>query len=235
MTGASAIPARPAVTLKLATSLDGKIATRTGQSQWITGAEARAETHKLRAAHSAIMVGSGTVLADNPMLTARCDPPAERQPKRIIADGRLRTPLSSCLVQTANENPVVLCVGVDIDDRRFDDYMRAGVEVWETQISPMGGVSVSGMLSRCSEEGIDSVFLEGGGQLAASFLRAGMVDRIEWFRAPMILGSDGLACTAQIGVDELADAAVFKRTGVRECGPDLWESYVAVDKDGLEG
>ena len=230
MTTSSSITARPTVTLKLATSLDGRIATRTGESQWITCEQSRAQTHKLRAAHDAIIVGSGTVLADDPMLTARSDPPPAVQPLRIVADGRFRTPLTSKLVQTAHESPVAICVGVDIDDAQFDDYIRAGVEIWETPIAPMGGVSVTGVLSKCAEAGIDSLFLEGGGRLASSFLRAGVVDRIEWFRAPIILGGDGLDAVASLGLEYLSEAPVFTRTELRESGPDVWESYILADR-----
>ena len=217
---------RPSVTMKLATSLDGRIATRTGESQWITCAESRAQTHHLRAAHDAIIVGVGTVLADDPMLTARTDPPQQVQPLRLVADSNLRTPLDSKLVLSARETPLALCVGVDVDDARFDDYLRKGVMIWETQIAPMGGVSVGGILSRCAEEGVESLFVEGGGQLAASFLKASAVDRIEWFRAPVLLGSDALASTASLGIDQLDEALRFKRLEVKTTGSDIWETYV---------
>lgn len=231
MSKPDASPARPMVTLKIATSLDGRIATRTGRSQWITSPEARRQTHLLRARHDAIIVGSGTVLADDPMLTARCEPPATRQPFRIVADGRLRTPLTARLVKTATEFQTALCVGMDVEDARHDDYLRAGVEIWEIPIAPFGGVSVTGVLSRCAEEGLESLFLEGGGRLAASFLRAGVVDRIEWFRAPIILGGDAVACVGDIGVDHLNEAPRFSRTDLRACGPDIWESYELKSQD----
>ena len=218
---------RPRVTLKLATSLDGRIATRAGESQWITSAESRAQTHKLRAQHDAIIVGIGTALADDPMLTARTDPPTDVQPLRLVADSNLRTPLSSKLVNTARQTPVALCVGVDVDDARFDDYLRKGVMIWETQIAPMGGVSIGGILARCADEGVESLFVEGGGQLAASFLKAQCVDRLEWFRAPTLLGSDALACTASLSVDQLDEAFSFTRVDVKTSGSDIWESYVS--------
>ncbi|MEM8921301.1 MAG: RibD family protein [Pseudomonadota bacterium] len=222
-------PTRPRVTLKLATTLDGRIATQTGESQWITGPEARAETHKMRAANDAILVGAETALADDPELTARTDPASERQPVRIVADSRLRLLTDARLIQTLNKGPVVLAAGVDAEESAEDALIAAGAEVWRLAIAPMGGVSVSSLLSRCGQEGIDSVFLEGGGRLAASFLKLGAVDRIEWFRAPKIIGDDGRACVAALGVEALADVPQFARTTVCELGPDLWETYERAD------
>ncbi len=224
--------ARPNVTLKIATSLDGRIATASGQSQWITSEVSREHVQSLRASHDAILVGSQTAIADNPMLTARTDPPPARQPVRIVADSRLRTPLESKLVTTTDQARTVLAVGVDVDEVHYDPYEDAGADVWVLPIAPLMGVSVNGLLSRAHEDGIRSILLEGGGRLAASFLRAGVVDRIEWFRAPIIIGGDGLPCVAEFGLDDLAAAPSFKRTSLQESGPDIWESYERPDTTG---
>ena len=152
-------PSRPAVTLKIATSLDGRIATASGESQWITCEESRRAVQTLRAAHDAILVGVETAIKDNPLLTVRTDPPPGRQPLRIVADSRLRTPLNSRLIGSVAEAPVALATGVDIDERRADPYLDRGVDVWELPIAPFGGVSVTGLLARCAEEGATSAMI----------------------------------------------------------------------------
>ena len=163
---------KPTITLKIATSLDGRIATSTGESQWITGPESRAETHQLRAKHAAILVGSKTALKDDPMLTARTEPPSKTQPVRIVADSRLRTPLTSRLVETSKEFKTVLACGLDVEEDDERAFLSKGVDVWSLPISPGGGVSVTAIAQRCLNEGLGSLFIEGGGTIAASFLRA---------------------------------------------------------------
>lgn len=222
---------RPRVTLKIATSLDGRIATSTGQSQWITGEAARHEVQKLRAVHDAILVGAQTAIADNPMLTARTDPLPKKQPVRIVADSRLRTPLDSKLITTTDQAPTVLAVGVDVDEIHYEPFENAGAEVWMLPIAPLMGVSVMGLVHRAHEEGISSILLEGGGRLASSFIRAGVVDRIEWFRAPIIIGGDGLPCVAAFGLDDLDDAPRYTSSAVRQCGDDVWETFVQRDDE----
>ena len=222
---------RASVTLKIATSLDGRIATSTGESQWITGPESRECVHKLRATHSAIIVGADTALADDPMLTARTTPPTATQPVRIVADSRLRTPLTSKLATTTGEARTVLASGLDIEEDAERPFLALGVEVWSLPIAPAGGVSVTAISSRCAEEGLDTLFIEGGGRLAASFLQAGLIDRIEWFRAPIILGGDGLPCVATLGLEALAEAPKFRRESIQESGADIWETYVAISQD----
>ena len=215
------------VTLKLATSLDGRIATASGDSKWITGEEARAEAHRLRAAHDAVLVGSGTVLADDPELTARTDPPPARQPLRIVADARGRTPLEARLFQTLDKAPLAIAVGGVAAGQKYTG-VRGNFELWGvidgTWKGP--GVSPSALIDTAGKRGLASLMIEGGGQLAASFVKAGLVDRIEWFRAPIVLGSDGLPALGGLGLDKVIDAPTFVRTRVKEVGADLWESYV---------
>jgi diaminohydroxyphosphoribosylaminopyrimidine deaminase/5-amino-6-(5-phosphoribosylamino)uracil reductase len=219
-------PARPKVTLKLATSLDGRIATSTGESQWISSEASRKEVHALRAAHEAVLVGIGTVLADDPMLTVRHDPIPEKQPIRLIADSQLRTPLGAKVVETISEAQTILITGLDVEEDKERPFIAAGADVWAVPIAPLGGVSVQGLLARCAEAGITSIFLEGGGKLAASFLKADAVDHLEWFRAPIVIGGDGLPCFGGLGIDSLADVKKWERSALRESGSDLWESYV---------
>lgn len=224
---AQAASTRPSVTLKLATSLDGRIALANGESKWITGDAARAEVHRLRAAHDAVIVGSETVLADDPLLTARVDTALERQPLRVVADSRGRVPASAQLFSTLEMGPVAVATleTTDLDAKGWPS--GPGVQFW---MLPAGegstSVSLPYLLEAAQRAGVTSMMVEGGGQLAAAFVRAGLVDRIEWFRAPVVLGGDARPCLGDLGLEKLMLAPTYQRTSVKEVGPDLWESYV---------
>jgi diaminohydroxyphosphoribosylaminopyrimidine deaminase / 5-amino-6-(5-phosphoribosylamino)uracil reductase len=217
--------ARPSVTLKLATSLDGRIATASGHSKWITGEAARAEAHKLRAAHDAILVGSGTVLADDPELTARTNPPPAKQPLRIVADSRARVPAGARIFATLDKGPIAIAT---LETQNLDHWPSTqGIQYWMVAKDPAtGSLSIPELLESAQRAGVKTLMIEGGGQLAASFVRAGLVDRIEWFRAPILLGGDGLPCIAALGLETVTHAPTYERVGVKEAGPDLWESYI---------
>jgi len=204
------------VTLKLATSLDGRIATASGESRWITGEAARLEGHRLRAAHDAILVGVETVLHDDPELTARLPGRAVDQPLRVVLDSRLRTPPSAKL---AGENTLVLTA---VAPRPVGAAQVRQVEAED------GRPSVAAVLKTLKAAGVDSILIEGGGQVAAAFLRAGAVDRLEWFRAPILLGAEGRPCVAALALAKLADAPKFRRLSVEPAGDDLWERYERV-------
>lgn len=204
------------VTLKLATSLDGRIATATGESRWITGEAARLEGHRLRAAHDAILVGVETVLADDPELTARLPGRPVDQPLRVVLDSRLRTPPTS---RIANGDSLILTVA---------EPAPRGTAVVERIEADQGRPSVGAVLSALKRRGVSSVLIEGGGQVAASFLRAGLVDRLEWFRAPILLGAEGRPCVAALALAKLADAPTFRRLSAEPVGDDLWERYDAI-------
>jgi diaminohydroxyphosphoribosylaminopyrimidine deaminase/5-amino-6-(5-phosphoribosylamino)uracil reductase len=212
--------------LKLATSLDGKIATAAGESQWITGARARAISHELRGIHGAILVGSGTVLADDPELTARGEEPPARQPLRIVLDSRLRLPLDSQLLKTLAFGPVLVagCGGADPKAKQALEIKGARVVLLPRDSR---GVTVSDLLAYLArqDEPLDSLFVEGGGRVAASFLEADAVDRIEWFRAPLIMGEEARPGIAGADIVKLSDARRWKRVQVRELDSDLWETY----------
>jgi diaminohydroxyphosphoribosylaminopyrimidine deaminase/5-amino-6-(5-phosphoribosylamino)uracil reductase len=215
--------ARPTITLKLATSLDGRIATASGESKWITGEEARAESHRLRAAHDAVMVGSDTVLKDDPLLTARTNPPAAKQPLRIVADSRARIPATARVFATLEQGPVAIATQ---ETSNLDHWPSdRGLQFWMLPTGADGHVSLPDLMDSASRAGIKSMLVEGGGMLAASFVRADLVDRIEWFRAPILLGGEGRACLAAVGLEKLVDAPTLVRTRVKEGGADLWESY----------
>ena len=204
------------VTLKLATSLDGRIATASGESRWITGEAARLEGHRLRAGHDAILVGIETVLADDPELTARLPGRSVDQPLRVILDSRLRTPATA---RVAGENTLILTAAEPAP------VGSAAVERVATEGRRPAPAAVLDALAR---KGAATLLIEGGGQVAASFLSAGLVDRIEWFRAPILLGGEGRSCVAALALAKLADAPKFRRLSAEAVGDDLWERYDAI-------
>lgn len=211
---------RPHVTLKLATSLDGKIALANGQSEWITGEKSRAEGRKLRASHDAIAVGANTAVLDNPQLTTRIS--GQPDPVRVVFDSRLRLSPESNLALTAKDVPVwVFC--------KSDEAPRARVlkdlGVLCLPIAYQGGLDIHAALDVLREKGVSQLLLEGGGTLAASFIAADVIDVIEWFRAPIILGGDGRSGIGNLSLETLDLAKRFSRASIRELGEDLHERY----------
>ncbi len=217
---------RPLIALKTATTLDGRIATRGGESRWITGEAARARAHGLRASHDAVMVGIGTALADDPMLDCRLPGLARRSPLRIVVDSRARLPLTSRLVKTAGEPPTWLVTLPGAAAKRRAAYGEAGVEVIEVEADGGGNLDLAAAARTLGDRGLTRVLVEGGGRLAAGLLRARLVDRLLWFRAPRLIGGDGLPAVVAFGVDTLAEAPSYRRVSVAEVGDDLMETYV---------
>jgi len=211
---------RPMVTLKLATSLDGRIATRTGDSKWITGETARAHGHLLRANHDAVLVGSGTAIADDPELTCRLPGLEDRSPLRIVLDGRLRLPLENKLVQTAPDRRTVLVTREGHPASALDRYRGYDVEILETGGSPL---DVDGVLAAIGGLGVTRLLVEGGALVAASLLKAERIDRLHLFQAPGIVGGDGLASIAEIGLDAVSRMARFERVSLSAVGVDTHE------------
>ena len=208
---------RPRVTLKLATSLDGRIATASGESQWITGPEARQQGHRLRATHDAILVGVETVLADDPELTVRLPDYAGKHPLRVVLDSRLRTPATA---KVATGNTLILTTAAP--------HAIGQAEVAAVAADD-GRPAIAAVLDALTARGVGSLLIEGGGRVAASFLQAGVVDAIEWFRAPILLGGEGRPCVGSLALAKLADAPKFRRLGVEPVGDDLWERYARFD------
>jgi diaminohydroxyphosphoribosylaminopyrimidine deaminase/5-amino-6-(5-phosphoribosylamino)uracil reductase len=213
--------------LKLATSADGKVATRSGASQWITGSEARARVHEMRAAHDCVLTGIGTVLADDPELTARTHPPPSQQPLRVVLDTRARLPMTAKLIAQAQQGSVILCHG--------QDHSYAFAEMpphVQTLAIPYGRDSTGGLDLRAALDAlqerfsISSIMVEAGPILAGAFVRAGLVDTIVWFRAPILIGGDGLPVVAGLDVDDLAQSIHMTRTEVIPLGVDLVETYL---------
>ncbi len=215
---------RPQVTLKIATSMDGRIALANGVSQWITNSDSRARVHRMRADHDAVLVGVGTVLADDPLLTARTVPPPDRQPVRIVADSQLRTPDYARLLASQGLGKVVLASAGPATGYA-NDTIDSGPEVWVVP-GPDDKVSPVRLLDRCAVEGLSRIFLEGGGKLAASFIKAGLVDTIHWFRAPILIGGDGLPAVAALGLSEMQDAPRWRTAATERIGDDCLETYV---------
>ena len=208
-------------TLKLATSLDGRIATATGESRWITGAEARRAAHVLRAAHDAVLVGIETALADDPDLTVRLDGFKGRPPARVVLDSRQRLPVTAKLVQTARAIPTYVVTSTAPDPA----LVEAGVVVLQVEAVGDGRPDLRATLHALTGCGLNRVMVEGGGQVAGAFLRCGLVERIEWFRAPTVLGGEGRPGVGALALSDLADAPRFRRVEVKTVGEDLWESY----------
>ncbi|HIJ63343.1 MAG TPA: bifunctional diaminohydroxyphosphoribosylaminopyrimidine deaminase/5-amino-6-(5-phosphoribosylamino)uracil reductase RibD [Rhodospirillaceae bacterium] len=214
---------RPLVTLKVASSLDGRIATHGGESQWITGPEARAAGHRLRAENDAILVGSGTALKDNPLLSCRLPGLEQRSPLRLVVDGRLRLPLTSKLVATAGRIPTWVITRTGNPPERLSALLDCGVEVIEVVPTALGEVDLAAALAELGRRGLTRLLVEGGAHLSAALLRGGLVDRIAWFRAPMLLGGDGIPAVVGFGVDRLDQAPGFQRLSVAELGNDIFE------------
>lgn len=201
---------RPFVALKLATSLDGRIATRTGESRWITGEEARAFGHRLRATHDAIAVGSGTVLADDPELTCRIPGLEHRSPVRLVFDRRGRIPATA---KVMSQNPPTWVIA----ER---PVKNAAQFIGITRNTAPGDV-----LNKLGEAGLTRILVEGGAVLATALLKAGLVDRLYWFRAPIVIGGDGLPGIAPMELDRLAQGVGLRCTGRRTLGNDVLELY----------
>ncbi len=218
---------RPLVTLKLATSLDGRIATRSGASQWITGEEARARAHWLRATHDAIMIGSGTALADDPSLTCRLPGLEDRSPVRVVLDGRLRLPETARLALTANEVPTWLVTRRPAGPRdRVEALRRLGVELIEVKADRGGGLALDEVLAVLAGRGITRVLVEGGARLATALLRRRLIDRLVWSQAPMIIGGDGLAAIGALGIETIAEAIRLARSGSETLAQDALHAYI---------
>ncbi len=207
---------RPFVALKLAATLDGRIATAAGESRWITGPEARAAGHRLRRRVDAIWVGAQTALADDPELTARVGGRVVHRPVRLVADTRLRLPPGARMLRGAPGSTWVLC-GAGAPRARRRALEAAGARVLEL---PRDGdrLDLRRALRRLSQEGLTEILVEGGGQLAAGLLRRSLVDELHWFTAPLVIGADGRAALGALGVRALAAAPRLAAVSLRRVG-----------------
>jgi diaminohydroxyphosphoribosylaminopyrimidine deaminase/5-amino-6-(5-phosphoribosylamino)uracil reductase len=218
---------RPLVTLKLATSLDGRIATGNGESQWITGPPARERGHALRAAHDAIMVGTATVLADDPQLTCRLPGLGHRSPLRVILDRHLRIPRSARVIAYARQTPTWILTLRSADAARRAALLAAGVTLIDVDPDAKGRIDLVGALAALGERGVTRLLIEGGARLAAALLRVRLVDRLAWFHSPLLVGGDGVPAVAALSLERLADAPGFERLSVARVGDDLLTTFRA--------
>jgi diaminohydroxyphosphoribosylaminopyrimidine deaminase/5-amino-6-(5-phosphoribosylamino)uracil reductase len=221
---------RPMVTLKLATSLDGRIAAHTGDSRWITGQEARAAAHGLRASHDAVAVGIGTAVADDPSLSCRLPGLPLRPPVRIVFDSRLQLPLTAQLVATARDIPtwvVTLDATRDsLSSERLHAFEDLGVDILPVAARETGRLSVEAALQAMGARGLTRLLVEGGGRLAASFIAENLVDALAIFRGAQILGGDAIPAVAALGLEKVADAPGFRLVDSRPVGADRFEMYL---------
>jgi diaminohydroxyphosphoribosylaminopyrimidine deaminase/5-amino-6-(5-phosphoribosylamino)uracil reductase len=221
---------QPMVTLKLATTLDGRIAAHTGDSHWITGEPARAAAHGLRASHDAVAIGIGTAVTDDPSLTCRLPGMPIRPPIRIVFDTRLQLPLTLDLIATAREVPtwiVTLEAMMDLlPAERIETFRRLGVDVIPVAARETGRLSIAAALTALAERGLTRLLVEGGGRLAASFVDEKLVDALVIFRSGIVLGGDAIPAVAGLGLEAIADAPAFRLVDSRQIGQDRMESYV---------
>jgi diaminohydroxyphosphoribosylaminopyrimidine deaminase/5-amino-6-(5-phosphoribosylamino)uracil reductase len=221
----------PWVTLKLGVTLDGCIATKAGESRWITGPGARGVVQRMRAEHDAILVGVGTVLADDPGLRCGLEGLGDRPRWRVVADSRLRTPLTSQVVRQAGTHPLILLAAPDAPAEPARLLQAAGVTILHGAVDPSGRVDLMAALRRLVEIGMTSVLSEGGSQMAGALLRAGLVDRLAWHRAPLLLGDAGLPAFQGLGIERLADAFRLRLLARTEYGEDVLETYKVLSPD----
>lgn len=211
----------PYVSLKLAVSLDGRIATRTGASKWVTGPEARAKVHEIRAANDAVMVGVGTVLADDPQLTVR--DVEGTSPIRVTVDSKLRMPVTAGLVTTALETPTWILTTQDAPESVESSLMAQGVEVIRVARSSEGRVDVTAAMRALAQRGVIRLLIEGGAELAGSVLNAGLVDELHVFIGPMLLGPRGRPGAVDwAGPTNPADAPRIADPRWELCGRDAY-------------
>ncbi len=208
----------PFVTLKLAASLDGRIATATGDSRWVTGPAARRYVHRLRNELDAVLVGSGTVLADDPQLTCRL--PGGRDPLRVVLDRRLRTPPTAKLVTQPHPEKTVLVTGNDAPEDRGKRLRDLGVQVWRFPVS-RGRISFRRVLRKLARAGILSVLLEGGAVTAAGAISEKAVDKVLCFYAPKFIGAEGLPMVGDLGIERMRQCPRLAGTAVRRLGEDI--------------
>jgi len=215
---------RPMVTMKLATSRDGKIARGEGDDPWITGPDARMKGHELRANHDAILVGVGTVIADDPSLTCRLPGQEGRSPVRVILDNNLRTPLDSQLVRTAEKTPTWIVVGIE-DETVLElgarPFLAEGVKI--INMKAYGNLDLA--LRLLGDQGITRLLVEGGAEIYKSFLEGGFVDHMAWFQAPIDIGARGLDVSAILAADSQGTPQGFKRISSSKIGEDMLVNF----------
>lgn len=215
---------RPFVTLKLASTLDARSATANGESQWITGPAAREAGHVLRANHDAILVGAKTVIADDPSLTCRLAGREYHSPVRVILDRTGDVPVAANLVQTAIDVPTWLVTTEQNFAELSEKFEKTSLKVIAAGCAD-DHLDLHDVMRKLADKGLTRVLVESGGNLAAGLIRAGLVDRIIHFVAPSLIGGDGKAVIAELGLNKLAEAPHFERTSTQKLGQDIAVTY----------
>lgn len=214
---------RPMVTLKLATSLDGRIATATGQSKWITGPQSRRMVHAMRARHDAMIVGAGTARADDPSLTVR-DLGIERQPVRVVVSRHLDLPLMGKLARSARDVPLWLCHGPSAGEERIQAWRGLGATLLPCAVRGVQ-LDAEDILHQLGQAGLTRVFCEGGSALAASLLAADLVDELVTFSAGIAIGAEGLPAIGAMGLERLENAPRFELAQSRSVDGDVMQVW----------
>lgn len=210
----------PFVHLKLAATLDGRIATASGDSRWVTGPDSRAEVHRMRAESGAVLVGAGTALADDPTLTARDLEEEPPRVKRVVLDPRVTLPPDGVLARSANDLPVYVFADEALLDGREAELVRLGVEV--IGVPCTGGVlDMGSVLEELGRRDVSGVLVEGGGRTAGHFIEGGFVNKMTVFYAPKVAGASGLSMVGEIGVSKMSEASGFRVSDVRRFGEDF--------------
>jgi diaminohydroxyphosphoribosylaminopyrimidine deaminase/5-amino-6-(5-phosphoribosylamino)uracil reductase len=218
---------RPMITLKLAASIDGRIATGTGESRWITGPRARAEVHLMRAQADAVLVGAGTVRSDDPRLDVRHMGIAGANPVRVVVSGALSLPRDGNLARTAAEIPLWLCHDPEASDDRRRAWTDLGAQLIEIPFQADGQLDLSAMMQRLGERGLTRVLCEGGARLAAALVEDGLVDEIVSYGAGLVLGSEAIPAVGPLDVAALQLAPRFRLVDVATVGPDMRSRWLS--------
>ncbi len=219
---------RPLVTLKLATSLDGRIALANGESKWITGPAARSRGHLLRSQNDAIAVGAATARRDDPELTCRLPGLEGRSPVRAVLASRIEPLLKLRMLASARQVPLWIMTAEQPLAHVREWAEKAGAKILPCAADARGRPDLKSALTVLGAQGITRLLVEGGGEVAASLLKADLVDRLAWFRAPQVIGGDGTAGIAALGLADLAAAHRFQRVSAETCGADSLEMYSRV-------
>lgn len=214
---------KPFITLKIATSLDGRIALDNGQSQWITNSASRRVVHELRSRHDAVLVGIETVIKDDPELTVRLSDYDGPQPLRIVLDTKARLPLGSKIVQTARIVPSLIISCQSPSAQILAQGMKSIIVGSRYQ-----RVDLIDALGQLVKMGVERLMVEGGSQIATAFIKSGLVDRIEWFRGPMIMGGDAKPAFGFFDLNEIEQCPRLERLSLEVLDQDIWESYEVI-------
>jgi diaminohydroxyphosphoribosylaminopyrimidine deaminase/5-amino-6-(5-phosphoribosylamino)uracil reductase len=216
---------RPLVTLKVATTADGRIATKTGESKWITGPLARKKSHIMRSQYDAIAIGINTVFQDNPQLTCRLPGLEDRSPVRVVFDSKLTIGTQSQILQTAGLYKTWVITSKNHEISLISKIEKYGVKIISVGLDSEGHIDLSLALSALADRGITRLMIEGGATLSTSFLRANLVDLLAWFRASSLIGDDGKPVFSNLGVEGIDNMHKFKLLNHENIGPEILDLY----------